>query len=218
MPTCRIVIKDALRALKAIAPGDDPTVDELNDGLFALQNLVTEIHNARGPLIDLDVTAASYIPSQNQRVRIPTGGAVTITLPNAVPIFDGFDPYDYGFDPAADAWSYGAQGTTGNADGIYYRQPTDGARIEIVTTTPALYFWRADLNQWISAYGLTLDVEVPFNARYAGPLGAVLADRLMESLSVNEPSPGLAKRVARGWSALLMQTGARRAPVRIENF
>ncbi len=50
------------------------------------------------------------------------------------------------------------------------------------------------------------------------PLGAVLADRLMESVSVNEPSPGLLRRIARGWSALMLQTGRHRPPVRIEAF
>jgi len=217
MPTCRVVILDALRAIKAIGAGEDASVDELNTGLEALANLFTEIHNARGPLIDVDVTA-DYCPSENQRVRVQAGDTVSVTLPNAIPLHDGFDPYDYGFDPATAQWNWAPQGTTASADGVQYRQPRDGARIEIVGTTQALYFYRADINTWMSAYALTLDTEVPLNARYAGALGAVLADRLTESLSVNEPTPGLAKRIARGWSALMLQTGRRAPTTRAEYF
>ena len=34
------------------------------------------------------------------------------------------------------------------ADGVYWRAPRDGARIEIVGTTQALYFYRDDTNAW----------------------------------------------------------------------
>ena len=217
MPTCRIVIKDALRALKAIAPGDDATVDELDDGLHALRNLVEEIHNARGPLVDVDVTA-NYCPSENQRVRVQAGYDVTITLPNAIPLYDGFDPCDYGFDPATNAGAWAPQGTTASADGVSYRQPSDGARIEIVGTTQALYFYRADLNQWMPATGLTAESELPLNARYAGAIGALLAERLMEVLALGEPTPGLAARISMARSTLYTQAGTRRSPVRAEYF
>ena len=217
MPLCRAVISDALRALKAIAPGEDPDVDMLNTGLEALQNLILEIHNGRGPLKDVDVTG-NYCPSENQRVRVQAGDTITVTLPNAIPYYDGFDPYDYGFNPVTAEYDWAPQGTTAQADGIEYRQPRDGARIEIVGTTEALYLYRADLNEWMPAYGLTLSTEIPLNARYAGPLGALLADRLMEPLSVNEPSPGLAKRVARANAALLIQAGTMRSPVRAQYF
>jgi hypothetical protein len=63
MPTCRVVISDALRALKAIAPGDMPHLDQLTLGLEALQNLSLELHEARGYLLDVDITAAAWTPS-----------------------------------------------------------------------------------------------------------------------------------------------------------
>ncbi len=219
MPTCRKVISDAMRAVKAIAPGDDPQADELGVALEALQNVVLELHNARGPLIDVDVTSATYIPGENQRVRVQLGDTVTITLPNAVPLYNGFDPYDYGFDPSAAEWTaWPAQGTTAAADGVQYRQPRDGARIEIVGVTQALYFYRADLNEWMSATGLALDTEIPLNARYAGAIGALLAERLTEALALGEPTPGLAARVSAARANLYLQAGTRRSPVRAEYF
>ncbi|HZK99411.1 MAG TPA: hypothetical protein VFC47_05895, partial [Caulobacteraceae bacterium] len=70
MPTCRVVIAEAMRAIKAIAPGDDPEVDELAAGLEAAQSVVLDLHEARGPLIDVDITAATWIAGENQRIRI----------------------------------------------------------------------------------------------------------------------------------------------------
>lgn len=219
MPTVRIITKDAMRALKALAPGDDPDVDELNIALEAFQNLCAELHNGMGPLHDVDVSAASWIPAENQRLRIQSGATTAVTLPNAVPMYDGFDPYDYGFNPASQAWlAYAPQGTTAAADNIEYRQPRDGARIEIVGTGEALYFYRADINAWMPVYGLTLDTESPFNARYAGPLGALLAERLLDSIGAGQASPALAQRIARANAAMRLRTGNHRPPARIQNF
>jgi len=230
MPTWRSVIRDAMRALKAIAPGDDPSIDELSDGLVALQDVVLELHEARGPLRDVDVPAPlfpcddppsplTYVAGENQRIRIQSGFTVTVTVPNAIAMYDGFDPYDYGFDPATNQWSaYVPQGTTGPADNIQWRQPHDGARIEIVGTTQQLFFYRADINQWVSAYDLRLDGEVPVNGRYRGSLGTLLAERLMEALSVNEPSPGFAKRAVNARAILFNRVGVHRSPVHTDYF
>ena len=214
MPLCRAVIADACRALKVVAPGEDPDVDMLTTGLEALQNIILELHNGMGPLIDVDVQT-DYTPGESQRVRVQAGDTITVTLPNAIAMFQPYDPYDYGFSGSA---AQPPPGTTAVADNVQFRQPYDGARIEIVGTTEALYIYRADLNQWMPAYGLTLSTEIPLNGRYAGHLAALLADRLMETLSVNEPSPGLAKRVARANHALMLRTGTTHPPVAIQNF
>jgi hypothetical protein len=215
MPACRAVIKDALRALKVLAPGDMAHIDQLETGLAAAQNLVLELHEARGPLTDVDV-AADWIAGEDQRVRVQAGGSVTVTLPNAVAIFAGHGPWDYGFAPGARPRP--PQGSTGPADGVLWRAPRDGARIEIVGTTQGLWFYRADLNQWMSAYGLTLDSEIPLNARYAGALGALLAERLMDELALGEPSPGLVRRAVEAHAELMLRTGTGRGPVRAEYF
>ena len=185
MPSCRAVIKDALRALKVLAPGDDVHIDQLNAGLSGLQNLILELHEARGPLVDVDVSA-DYVANENQRCRIQAGDTVTVTLPNSVPIWPTYDPADYGFTGGS---STTTPGSTGVADGASFRQPCDGARIEVVGTTQGLWFYRADLNAWANAYGIGLDDEVPLNGRYAGPLGAFLAERIEDELSVKRAQP-----------------------------
>ena len=90
MPTWRSVIRDAMRALKAIAPGDDPSIDELSDGLVALQDVVLELHEARGPLRDVDVPAPlfpcddppsplTYVAGENQRKPKVVAWSVGVT-------------------------------------------------------------------------------------------------------------------------------------------
>ena len=210
MATCRAVIAEAMRALKALGVGDEPSVDELATGMGAIGNLILDIHEARGPMLDVD-TSADLTPSENQRVRIQYGATVAVTLPNAIPMFNTPDPYDYGFNASTVAPPVG---TTGAADGVQYRQPRDGTRIEVVGTTQALYFYRADINAWMAATGLTADAETPFNSRYSSALGALLAERLMEVLpGANEPTPGLARRIARGRVALMLRPGVAHDPV-----
>jgi hypothetical protein len=215
MPACRSVIKDALRALKVLAPGDMAHIDQLNAGLAAMQNLVLELHEARGALRDVDVTG-DWIAGEDQRVRVQAGASVTVTLPNAVAVAHAGDPWDYGFAPGAGARP--PQGSTGAADGVLWRAPRDGARIEIVGATQGLWFYRADLNQWLAAYHLALDSEIPLNARYAGALAAVLAERLIDELAVGEPTPGLARRALMASAELMLRTGTGRGVVRAEYF
>jgi hypothetical protein len=208
MATVRVAVNEAMRALRAIASGDDPTADELAVGLEATQNLVMDIHEARGPLLEIDISGA-YTAGENQRVRVESGDVVSITLPNSVAMFWSWDPYDYGFVPG-----YPGQppaGSTGAADNIQYRPPTDGARIEIVGTSQALYFYRADLNQWMPALALGIDTELPFNNRLTSAFEALLAERLADVVAdAPQISPTLQRRIARGRSSIFIQSCRRR--------
>jgi hypothetical protein len=214
--TVRVALNEAMRALRSTGVGDDPTADELAAGLEAAQNLVLEIHEARGPLYDLDISGP-YVAGENQRLRVEAGDVVSITLPNAVAMFWDYDPYDYGFVPGYPGMP--PAGATGAADNIEWRPPTDGARIEIVGTSQALYFYRADLNQWMPALGLTIDTELPFNNRLLGPFTAMLAERLADVLSgAPQISPQLTRRIAAGRAAIFTQCGHRRAHRRVGEY
>ena len=211
----RSIITDALRAIRVIAPGDEPHVDDLNTGLGMLTGLILDIHNGRGPLLDVDVTAATVVASENQRLRIQAGDTATVTLPNAVPLYVRYDPADYGFSPPT---PIAPAGTTASADGVQFRQPRDGARIEIVGTAQALYWYRADINMWVLASGLTLGAECPFNARYNHAMTAMLAESLATVFPDGQLSPLMLARIARGRVTVFSQTGTARDPVRAEYF
>jgi hypothetical protein len=205
MATVRVALKEALRALRAVAPGDDPTADELSAGLEAAQALILDIHEARGPLHEIDVSGA-YTAGENQRLRIESGDTVSITLPNSVSLFWQYDPYDYGFAPGYPGVP--PQGSTGAADNIEWRSPRDGARIEIVGTAQALYFYRADINAWQPATGLTIDGELPFNNRLTDAFAAMLAERLIDEVTTaSGPTPALTRRIARARAAMFSQAG-----------
>lgn len=210
MATCRDCIQGALKALRVLAAGDSPSSDDLDEGLDAINDLMAEIHNARGPMQDIDITA-DYVASENQRVRVQSGFTVAVTLPNSCRVQGYFNPYDYGFAPSLTIRP--TAGSTAAADGINYRPIRDGSRVEIVGTVQALYFYRADINSWLPAYGLTLDQEVPLNNRYSGAIDAMVAQRIMDAVGAAEPSPGLARRIASGNSALMLQTGTARDAV-----
>jgi hypothetical protein len=203
MATVRAVLKIALHALRATAPGDDPTADELATGLEATQSLVLEVHTARGPLCQVDVSGP-WIAGEDQRIRIADGDTVQITLPNAVAIFRGREPYDYGF-LSHGATTLASQGSTGAADNIAWRAPRDGARVEIVGTTTGLYVYRDDINTWVAATGLTLDAELPINPRL--DFAALLAERLADVMTEAAPTPMLLKRIARARAAIFTQPG-----------
>lgn len=214
MTTLREVVAEALYALKALAPGDGMTVDEINGGLDAVQSVILELHEARGPLRDVDVTN-DYTAGENERVRVQAGYSVSVTLPNAISVFNGRPCTDYGFKAVTDA----PAGSTGIADGLTWRQPRDGTRIEVVGTTQGLYFYRADQNAWVQADQRAIDDLMPLNSRYKGALGALVARRLIDTWpGLFEPTPSLAARIARANSQLLLRSGVARSAAVGEYF
>ncbi|MGH6992424.1 MAG: hypothetical protein ACREEH_03730 [Caulobacteraceae bacterium] len=226
MATPRTLIGSAFRAIGATALGDNPDAEELIAGLAALQDLVGELHEAKGPLLDVDVPVGlndpqvtpttTWIAGENQRVRIQATYTVEVTLPNSIFLFGDYDPYDYGF--FIPQIRSPVQGSTDEADGITTRQPRDGARVEVVGVANGLYWYRADLNSWMSAYGLTLDAESPFNDRYSSAVSALLAERLIELLGAAQMSPSLAARIGRSRAEMLTRPGTARDPVRATYF
>ena len=223
MPTCRDVIKEALRALKVIAPGEDPHIDQLTAGLRACQDVLLDLHEARGPVRDVDVPGnnpppgfnGQWVANQNTRVRIGQGSSVTVILPNAVPMFPGEHLYDYAFQ-GAPCWN--TQGSTGPADGVVWRAPSDGARIEVVGAASDLWFYRADLNQWLPVYDIRLDDEAPLNQRYRGPFAALTAERCVDELSVEGPSPWLARRIGAARATMFIRPGRPAEPAQAQYF
>jgi hypothetical protein len=217
MSAVRGAIAQAMHLLKATAPGDDPTADELQVGLEAAQAIVLELHQARGPMLNIDV-AADITPGENQRIRVESGASVTVSLPSSVSIFGSYDPFDYGFGPSA-AWDPQV-GSSAPADGVYWRAPRDGTRIEVVQGgVQSLWFYRADTDTWAPAAGMTIDTELPLNAGHQGDFAAVLAERLADVLAnLAQPTPAQRTRIANARTALFGRPGVRREPVRAQYF
>ena len=201
MTTCRDVLTEAYNALGLIAMGGQPTADEIDGGLLAMAAIVLDLHAARGPLRDIDVSAA-YLASENQRIRVEADANIVVTLPNSVFLSCGIDRSEYRFG-CADFPNF-TTGSVSAADGYQSRPPRDGSRIEIVGATQALYFYRSDINAWVPASPLAIDGPTPLNARYDSAFAALVAERLCDPMGVS-PSPVLVKRIARGNAALMLQ-------------
>jgi hypothetical protein len=90
-------------------------------------------------------------------------------------------------------------------------------RIEIVGTTQGTYWYRSDINSWIQATALTIDAELPINARYNDAFNCLLAERLCDELG-GQMTPLLSLRARRGRAALMYQSGTARDPVRATYF
>ena len=200
MATCRDVTTEALRALGALAPGDEPQVDEASAALDALQTLMLEWHEARGPMLDVDAQA-DITPGEDQRIRVQDGDTISVTLPNSVNIYRTSGPYDYGFTPPT---ALPPVGSTAPVDGRTTRAPRDGARIEIVGTTQALFFYRADTNSWVNVSALTLDAPFPLNERYRG-----LAFRRLSDAEPTRAQPRLTDRHRQRGDEAALRRGAR---------
>ena len=213
--SCRDVLADAFAALGVISFGGEPTADEIEGGLAAIQKIVLDLHAARDPLKTVDV-GNDYIASENQRVRVEAGATVNVTLPNSiVPLGVSANQTNIGhLDGATDCLT---TGSISAADGRLSCAPRDGARIEIVGVAQALYFYRADTNAWIVAEPLIIDGPTPLNARYDSALAALVAERLCDPMNVL-PSPTLVRRIARANAALMLQTATSSAPIRSAYF
>lgn len=217
MATCRDLISEAVTAFGGIAPGDGLTVDEINVGLTAIQREIRRVHEMRGPLTGVDVTA-NYTAGPNERVRVQSGYTISLTLPNSVDITASASRQnDYNF-----ALSYDTPaGSALSADGLVRRAPRDGDRIEIVGTTHGLYFYRSDTNEWVECGSLTIDGSMPLNESYLSDFAAIIAVRLCKSWpSVTQiiPSAQMLREEGRANLRLSYRHGVERDQVQAQYF
>lgn len=79
MPTCRDIITAAFRKGRVYAPGEEPSSDDMNDGLDELQNLYEQwgAGGMFGQLTDV-ATADDYEASPGERVVVTDTATITI--------------------------------------------------------------------------------------------------------------------------------------------
>jgi len=97
MPTCRDIITRALRKARVYAAGEEPSAEDMADGLDELQNLYEQWGSGGmfGRLSDVH-TNADYEASPGERVVLTEDA--TVTIPETI-YDDGSDypPYDLSF-------------------------------------------------------------------------------------------------------------------------
>lgn len=145
MPTCRDIITRALRKVRVYAAGEDPSSDDMTDGLDELQNLYEQwISNGMFGRLEDVLTDDDYETEPNQRV-IATGSP-TITIPTEI---EGDEETTTPFDTAA----------------------LEVVDVDAVTVTRYIY----ENGAWVEISGLALDDEAPLAGKGRGGLSACLA-------------------------------------------
>jgi hypothetical protein len=145
MPTCRDIITRAFRKRKVYSPGEDPTSEDMSDGLVELQSLYESwaANGMFGRLADVQ-TDGNYTASAGERIRATN--SPTITIPTE---FEdegaAYPPYDMAFIEVVDV------------DEQEVRR----------------YLYEA--GTWVEINGLTLDSEAPLAGKGQAGLEACLA-------------------------------------------
>lgn len=164
--TIRDIIADAMERTglntdggRSIGPRD------LDQALRITQQMILNLPGMRW-WKDVE-TSASYTAGENERIRVTTASAVTITVPTAV--------------ASSRSLLWCCNQIELVCTGYDDRAPSDGARVhvsDVFSSDNTTYFYRADIAQWTPATALTLESDSPLSAEYDEGLGAMLALRL----------------------------------------
>ncbi len=150
MATVRSVVTTALRKLRVVYTGRNPTASEAQDGLESLQSFYDEWVSSNKRLTPYIVTAA-YTAEEDQRLQ--NASDYTITYPTTV-----------------------EDRATGEDRPVHDRSVV----VDVRSTGPVAKVYSAQDGAWQQLSGLTLDSEAPFSERGKDGLACVLALRLAD--------------------------------------
>jgi hypothetical protein len=167
--TCGDIIREAYRIGGKLGGDDDLLPSEYNNALTRLQAVILAMPGMTN-WTDVEVTA-DYEAGEDERVRVATTDAVTVTVPESV--------------ASSQRVLWCCNQVTLVCTGYDDRAPRDGSKVHIAdaySDACGTYFYRSDIAQWTSARDLTKDSEVPFSADFDRYLEAILADELFLDL------------------------------------
>lgn len=207
MPTNLDIIKGALRKLRVLGGGREPTTDQASDAMSSLQCLIEETvgTGGLGRLNDV-ITSMDYTAREFDRIRCDA--AVTITLPLTITP-QMFSYYDYSW-----VYDYGWRCELP-------RPPYDRAPVIVVTSagveTTSLY--SAYQGKWVTINGLGQQDNFPFAEYFKDGFSAMLAEAISEEYG-REPGPITTRQANRCRFMLSyhMDSAARRKPQRSAFF
>lgn len=159
MATCNDIITRALRKLRVIGAGEDPTSDEAADGLTVLQSMYLGwVDNGVFGRLEPVITSVALTAEENQRIR--KDAAVTVTIPTTI------EDEDTGED----------------------RAPRDLAIVDVVTAsdgTRQVSVYDALKGSWVRLDGLALTDTAPLATRGEDGLACLLAVLLADEFGGN---------------------------------
>jgi len=193
MATCRKIVTGGLQLLGAYAGGEDPSDDDVQTGMSALQSMFLAWVNSGmfGRLRDIYVTA-DYTAKEGERVTAATG--VTVTVPTII--------------NNESSWPYGFCGS------VPQRTPRDLALIEVSqdgAATDYLY----DRNGWVTINNLGLDDECPLSERGERGLMGCVAFELAGDFNM-AVQPNVARLSSQFRTMLSLKYGSTQDPTPVE--
>lgn len=186
MATCTQIIKLAMRKLKLLRAGANPTASEGVDYLAVLQDLyVTWVDKGRFGALTEVIATADYTAGENERIR---ADGHTITFPLNIT----------------------------DADTGLNRAPNDLALVVVITAgqEPVRKIYDANRGEWVSLTGLTANGEAPLSSRGQDGLAACLAVQIADENDAAIPEAvAVAQRAFLGRIASRKSTTADVVPV-----
>jgi hypothetical protein len=178
MATARETIKKALRKLRVIEAGSNPTSAELTDCLDYLNKLLAEIvgfggsHQLRTKTIDSSYEASPRDPAI--RLLCRHSGAITITLPSVgqMEIYDGM---------RIGIVDVSNNAATHNITVARNNWLLEGATSDLTLSTNNInrvWMFRGDLGDWKRAVDLGADDTLPFPTDLDNSMALILAQEL----------------------------------------
>jgi len=163
--TCRDIITDALERLGVQDLNRAAKASQAAQALRVLQGILLDLPGSRW-WIDVEITA-NYTAGENERIRVNTDSAVTISVPESVS------------SAVRQLWNCNQIELicTGYSD----RAPKNGARVhisDVYSDSQATFYYRSDIAQWTRVDGLTLDSEMPLGDDCLTDISAMLATHL----------------------------------------
>ena len=184
MTTCNDIVRIALGQLRQLRAGEQPTGQEANDGMLALQGMYDSwcSQGLFGRLNDI-IISTNYTACEQDRVI--NDGGYTVTLPTTITPTIPYGTY-YPLWPDERRWTALQTATA--------RPPRDMALIEVVASgATKRYYYDARTRAWTRLDSLALTDTAPFSNRGALGLAACLTSFLADSYG-EQPSPMTARQ------------------------
>lgn len=178
MATARETIKKALRKLRVIESGSNPTSAELTDCLDYLNKILAEIVGFGGSyqLRTKTISSSYELSPRDPAIRLLCrhSGALTVTLPSVtdMEIYDGM---------RVGVVDVSANAATYNITIARNEWLLEGAAANLTLSTNGInrvWMFRADLGDWKRATDLAADDSLPFPTDLDNAMALILAQEL----------------------------------------
>jgi hypothetical protein len=195
MTTIRTLVHNALGMLRVRGSAGTINTRDGETALSAIQSLLLSLPSLglTGKLTNVR-TSVAYEAGEDERIFNTDPSNVTITLPTR--IYDECSP---------------------EADAAGYREPHNGAVVQVVGASPRTFVFVGYLGAWKELSGLTLDSENPLGPEHDRGLAAMLAIEIAPFFINSDPPNVVALTAERGQADIRFRFRQPNRPVAVDS-